>query len=110
MKQFFAVSATLFFSALTMVPAISDPGTGSPAPAIIDLTPSSGSIEQGTVSHRGLNRDVPAPIAAPRTPSLLEQAGIDPDIESDETRINANQRFDVGGPVLPEAQTSIQPI
>ncbi len=109
MKQFLPVSIVVLFSALAIAPAISGPVTEAAGPAIIDLSPSSGSIGQDTVSHHGLNRDVPAPIAAPRTPSLLEQAGIDPDIESDETHINANQRFDVGGPVLPEAQTSIQP-
>lgn len=109
MKHFFSVSVVLFFSAMVIAPAVSEPATGSAGPTIIDLSPSAASGEQDTVSHRGLNRDVPAPIAAPRAPSLLEQAGIDPEIESGETHINANQRFDVGGPVLPDAQSSIQP-
>jgi len=103
---FFATISTFGPTHLAMAGSASDQNL----PPALDLAPvATENLEQDSNAHRGLNTPIEEPRSGFQSQSLLDQAGLNPDIDASAKGIGASQRIDIGGEHLAETRTTIQP-
>lgn len=90
--------------------AVAGPTIGQTVPPAVDLAPIFDEVlEQDSNSYRGLDTPIEEPRSGPQSQSLIDRAGLDPEIDASATGLGASQRIDIGGQQLPETQATIQP-